>query len=155
MDEAFMREAILLARESIEKGLGGPFGAVVVKDGSVIGRGGNRVTSTNDPSAHAEIVAIRDACSHLNDFCLAGCDIYCSCEPCPMCLSAIYWARIERIFYANGREDAAKIGFDDARIYGEVGKAVTDREVPMRQLLRDEALGVFRQWEANEDRTPY
>jgi tRNA(Arg) A34 adenosine deaminase TadA len=155
MEQAFMREAIRLARESIEKDLGGPFGAVVVKDGTIIGRGGNRVTSSNDPSAHAEIVAIRDACAHLDDFSLAGCDIYCSCEPCPMCLSAIHWARVNRIFYANGREDAARIGFDDARIHDEIGKPPAKRAVPVRQLLRDEALAVFRLWEAKEDRTPY
>ena len=155
MSEAFMQEAIRLASEAVQSGKGGPFGAVVVRDGSVIGRGGNQVTSTLDPTAHAEIVAIRDACANTGDFSLAGCEIYSSCEPCPMCLAAIHWARIDRIYYAATREDAALIGFDDAKIHHEMARPAAEREVGMKRLCAGEALAPFRAWQVKEDRTAY
>ena len=134
---------------------GGPFGAVVVKDGKIIGRGNNRVTSSNDPTAHAEVTAIRNACTHLETFDLNGCEIYTSCEPCPMCLAAIYWARIDTIYYANTKKDAAEIDFDDAFFYEELDKPIEDRSIPMKQMLREEAITVFRDWSDKEDKTPY
>jgi tRNA(Arg) A34 adenosine deaminase TadA len=134
---------------------GGPFGAIVVKDGVVIGRGANSVTSVNDPTAHAEVMAIRDACKNLNDFSLIGCEIYSSCEPCPMCLSAIYWARIEKIYYANTQDDAAAIDFDDAFLYEQVALPKNERSIPIISLLRDEALKIFEEWDKKEDKTPY
>lgn len=152
---AFMRHAVRLSAEQMREGRGGPFGAVVVKDGKVIAEGWNRVTSSNDPTAHAEVTAIRLACVALQDFSLRGCDIYTSCEPCPMCLAAIYWARIDRVFFANSREDAAAIGFDDAHIYGEVSKPVEDRVIPTIRLTLPEAEAVFDEWRAKPDKIPY
>ncbi len=151
----FMLRAIALSRDMMRAGRGGPFGAVVVKDGHIVAEGYNQVTSANDPTAHAEIVAIRETCRLLNTFSLKGCDIYASCEPCPMCLSAIYWARLDQIYYANSREDAARIGFDDEHLYAEVGRAVEQRQVPMVRLLGDEALAAFQEWEEKPDKIPY
>jgi guanine deaminase len=149
----FMKRAIQLSRQGMQHNQGGPFGSVIVKAGKIIGEGNNHVISTNDPTAHAEIVAIRDACSKLNTYDLSGCEIYCSCEPCPMCLSAIYWARIGKIYFANNRKDAAAIGFDDDLIYTEIPKPVNERKVPAEMLLREEAIKVFEEWRINEDRT--
>jgi len=153
--EKFMREAIQQSLEGMERNEGGPFGAVVVKDGKIVGRGNNRVTSSNDPTAHAEVVAIRDACKNLGSFQLDGCDIYTSCEPCPMCLGAIYWARPDRVFFGCTRTDAADIQFDDALIYNEMTVPLEQRKIPMIPLLRDEALEVFRAWKKKEDKTEY
>jgi tRNA(Arg) A34 adenosine deaminase TadA len=136
-------------------GDGGPFGAVVVRRGKIVGRGWNRVTSTNDPTAHAEVMAIREACRRLKTFRLDDCEIYASCEPCPMCLSAIYWARIRRIFYAGGRRDAAAAGFDDDLIYRELARPVSRRKIPMRQLLHADALTVFKEWRDKPDKVRY
>jgi len=151
---AFMRRAIDLARQSVDAG-GGPFGAVVVRDGRVIAEGTNAVTSRNDPTAHAEIVAIRAACARLGRFSLAGCEIYSSGEPCPMCLGAIYWARLDRVFYAADRTDAARIGFDDAAIYDEIALPAEERRIPMRRLLTEEAQAVLDAWRDKPDKTPY
>jgi guanine deaminase len=151
----FMRRAIELSRIHMEAGDGGPFGAVVVKDGCVIGEGWNRVTSACDPTAHAEVVAIREACAALGTFALKGCEIYTSCEPCPMCLAAIYWARLDRLWYANLRTDAAAILFDDEWLYREVVLPAAQRSLPAMELLRDEALAVFRAWEAKVDKVRY
>lgn len=153
--EEFMREAIRLSRQNIIDGKGGPFGAVIVKDKKIIAGASNKVTSANDPTAHAEMEAIRLACKNLNSFSLEGCEIYTSCEPCPMCLSAIHWARIEKIYHANTREDAAGINFDDDHIYNEVSKPVHERIIPMIQLLREEAFKVFKEWEEKTDKTHY
>ena len=150
-----MREAIRLSLEKSRENCGGPFGAVVVREGEIIGRGWNQVTSRNDPTAHAEVMAIRAACKKLNTFQLDDCELYASCEPCPMCLSAIYWARIRRIFYANTRRDAAKIKFDDDLIYREISRPMARRKIPMRQLLRPEALKAFAAWEAKTDKVRY
>ncbi len=151
----YMREAIQLSREGMQGGRGGPFGCVIVKEGAIVGRGNNRVTSTCDPTAHAEVVAIRDACQGLKTFDLAGASIYTSCEPCPMCLAAIYWARLDVIYYANTRVDAAEIGFDDDLIYREVSLAIEHRSKTMKPLLREEAIGVFQEWMTKEDRVRY
>src|SRR5688500_2924263 len=151
----FMQEAIRLSIEHMRNGDGGPFGAIVTKDGKIIGRGWNQVTSSNDPTAHAEIVAIREACRNLNTFQLEGCDLYASCEPCPMCLSAIYWARISRLFFAGTRQDAAEAGFDDEMMYREVALPPFDRRLPTTQILRDAVLTVFAEWRAKPDRLPY
>ena len=153
--EDHMRRAIALAGEGARADRGGPFGAVVVKDGAVVGEGFNKVVSDNDPTAHAEIVAIRAACARLASFSLEGCEIYTSCEPCPMCLAAIYWARIGRIHYANTRRDAAGIGFDDDHIYREIGLPAAARAVPMNRLLAGEAARTFREWQARPDKTRY
>lgn len=150
-----MREAIRISIANVESKEGGPFGAVVVKDGKIIGRGANQVTASNDPTAHAEIVAIREACKNLGSFQLDGCEIYCSCEPCPMCLGAIYWARPERIYFANTKADAAEIDFDDQFIYTEIDKDLNLRKLPTVQLLREEALVAFRKWSESEDREEY
>jgi guanine deaminase len=150
-----MREAIRLSFEMMRRGQGGPFGAVVVRGDAVVGRGSNLVTSSNDPTAHAEIVAIRAACRRLKTFKLDDCDLYTSCEPCPMCLSAIYWARVRRIYYANTRRDAAKISFDDAFLYREVARPPSRRKLPMKQLLRNEAIKAFAEWAAKPDKIPY
>lgn len=150
-----MREAIALSRANVRAGKGGPFAAIVVKDGTVVARGTNLVTSTSDPTAHAEIVAIREACRALGSFQLDGCDMYTSCEPCPMCLGAIYWARPRSVYFANTRDDAAAIGFDDRFIYDEFAVAHTDRKIPMHQLLRDEALEAFREWNTTSNKVPY
>ena len=154
-DRTFMTRAIELAKMGVEMNLGGPFGCVVVKDDIIIGEGNNRVTSTNDPTAHAEIVAIREACKSLDAFQLDGCTVYTSCEPCPMCLGAIYWARPERVFYACTREDAANIGFDDDFIYEELEKANDQREMVLMNLMRDEALEVFNNWSSKTDKIEY
>ncbi|MFI5335677.1 MAG: nucleoside deaminase [Opitutales bacterium] len=153
--DAFMRTAIALADEGMRASHGGPFGCVVVRRGEIIGRGNNRVTSTNDPTAHAEVTAIRDACARLKTFQLTDCELYTSCEPCPMCLSAIYWARIPTVHYGNTRQDAAAIGFDDDFIYQQVALPPERRSVRMQPLLRDEALGSFRAWAALEDKVKY
>ena len=154
-DEKFMRRAIELARNGMETGAGGPFGAVVVKDGEIVGEGCNRVTSTNDPTAHAEVVAIRAACQNLNSFQLDGCLLYASCEPCPMCLGAIYWARPKQIFFACTREDAANIEFDDQFIYDEIERPVQERRIKSVGFLRDEGLKVFQNWKNKTDKTEY
>ena len=153
-DPELMRRAVALARESVAAG-GGPFGAVIVADGEVLATGTNRVVADGDPSAHAEIVAIRSACELRGSHDLTGCEIYASCEPCPMCLGAILWARIERVHYACTRDDATRAGFDDARLYDEISAPPEDRSVPMVQALRDEALPAFRDWEEKPDRVPY
>lgn len=150
-----MAEAIRLARQNITSGLGGPFGAVVVKNGEIIARGTNRVTCDNDPTAHAEVVAIREACKTLDSFQLDECEIYCSCEPCPMCLGAIYWARPARIYFAAGRNDAADAGFDDNFIYKEIGANINERKIPASQILRNEAVEVFREWKESDIKIPY
>lgn len=152
--EQWMARAIELSRKNIDQN-GGPFGAVIVKDGKIVGEGANRVTSSNDPTAHAEVVAIRQACQNLNTFDLSGCEIYTSCEPCPMCLSAIYWAHLSKIYFANTKKDAAEIHFDDDFIYQEIPKSPADRKIPMKQMLRDEAWKVFELWEEKTDKTPY
>jgi tRNA(Arg) A34 adenosine deaminase TadA len=154
-DEAFMRHAIALSRRGMEGGSGGPFGAVVVMEGRVVAEGWNQVTSTNDPTAHAEVVAIRRACTALGRFDLRGATLYTSCEPCPMCLAASYWARLDRVLYGNARDEAAAIGFDDEWLYREVPKPVAARSLPMRRLLAAEALEVFRDWTAKSDKVPY
>jgi guanine deaminase len=150
-----MREAIALSRANVREGKGGPFAAIIVKEGIVLARGTNLVTSTNDPTAHAEIVAIREACRALGSFQLEGCDIYTSCEPCPMCLGAIYWARPRSVYFANTRDDAAGIGFDDRFIYDEFSIVHNKRKIPMLQLLRDEAIEAFREWRAASNKVPY
>ena len=154
-DRFFMGRAIELAEMGVEMSRGGPFGCVVTKDSEIVGEGYNQVTSTNDPTAHAEIIAIREACKTLNSFQLDGCTIYTSCEPCPMCLGAIYWARPEKVFFACSRGDAANIGFDDDFIYEELGKASAEREMVLVELMRDEALEVFEGWSAKPDRVEY
>jgi len=151
----FMRRAIALSHEMMAANKGGPFGAVVVKDGRIIAEGFNQVTSANDPTAHAEVTAIREACRKLGSFKLEGCEIYTSCEPCPMCLSAIFWARIERIYYANTREDAARIGFDDDELYHEVARPLDQRTIPNEQLLAEEGRVAFDAWDAKPDKILY
>ena len=150
----FMLRAIELSISSA-KDTGGPFGCVMVKDDKIIAEGSNKVTFSNDPTAHAEIVAIREACKKLNTFNLSGCDLYASCEPCPMCLSAIYWSHVDNIFYANTREDAKKINFDDSLIYSEISKKNEDRKIPIKQMLRDEALKAFEIWNKKTDKIEY
>lgn len=151
----FMARAIALAVENVRARRGGPFAALVVKDGKILAEGTNRVTSTNDPTAHAEILAIREACRKLGHFELTGCEIYATCEPCPMCLGAIYWARPAKVYFGGTAADAAKIGFDDSLIYGEIAKPADKRKIPMISLMRKEALEVFRTWENQTDRIPY
>ncbi len=153
--EKFMTRAIELARAGMNNNDGGPFGCVVVKDGEIVGEGNNRVTSTNDPTAHAEVVAIREACKTLDAFQLDGCSIYTSCEPCPMCLGAIYWSRPAHVFYACTREDAAAVGFDDDFIYDEISLPNEDRERVMTNLLRDEGVALFQAWESKADKVEY
>src|SRR6185295_273552 len=155
MKREFMREAIRLSIEMMRRGKGGPFGAIVVKGDRIVGRGCNQVTSGKDPTAHAEVVAIRDACRRLNTFHLENCELYTSCEPCPMCLSAIYWARLSRVYYANTRKDAARIQFDDDFIYTEVSRPISKRSLVMKQFLRAEALAAFREWEKKMDKVRY
>jgi tRNA(Arg) A34 adenosine deaminase TadA len=152
--EEYMREAIRLSIENIKQG-GGPFGAVIVKDGQIIATGTNRVTATCDPTAHAEVSAIRQAAKALNSFDLSGCDIYTSCEPCPMCLGAIYWAHIDRMFYGNTKTDAKNIGFDDSFIYDEIDLRIEDRRLKAQQLLPEEAIKAFQAWENDTDKIPY
>ena len=153
--EGFMREAIELAQEKMLEGHGGPFGAIIVRDSEIIGRGWNQVTSANDPTAHAEVMAIRDACSRIQEFSLASGTIYCSCEPCPMCLGAIYWSRLDSIYFAGSSADAAEAGFDDRHIYEELNLPQQSRSLPMQQLLQTDALDVFSQWKRKEDRIDY
>ena len=155
MQNEFMQRAIALAIENVRLGRGGPFGAVVVKNGTIIAEGANGVTSTNDPTAHAEMTAIRAACRVLGDFQLAGCDIYTSCEPCPMCLGAIYWARPARVFFACTAGDAAAAGFDDSFIYQQLWLPPDQRKIPMAPLMREEALATFRAWKEQSDKIPY
>ena len=153
--ETFMRQAIALSRIHMSANAGGPFGAVIVLDGKVVGEGWNKVTSSNDPTAHAEVVAIREACQRLARFDLKGCVLYTSCEPCPMCLSATYWARIDKVYYANEQADAAAINFDDAFLYRQLSIPRERRSLVCEQILRDEALEVFREWDAKPDKVPY
>ena len=154
MKNAFMKRAIELSIKSVNNG-GGPFGSVIVKGDKIIAEGSNKVTSNNDPTAHGEIVAVREACKKLNDFSLNGCELYSTCEPCPMCLSAIYWARIDKIYYANTREDARKIDFDDSLIYTELQKNIDKRKIPMIQMMRNEALKAFEMWDKKTDKVKY
>lgn len=154
MSADFMRRAIALALDNIRAG-GGPFAAVIAQDGRIIAEGANRVTATNDPTAHAEVVAIREACRSLGAFQLDGCDLYTTCEPCPMCLGAIYWARPSRVYYASTAADAAAAGFDDAFIYDELKRVQAARRIPMTELLRDESLAIFHAWNSKPDKTPY
>lgn len=153
--EDFMRRAIDLSQEKMHENCGGPFGAVIVRAGKIIAEGWNAVTSTNDPTAHAEVMAIRKAAEAVGDYSLSGCEIYTSCEPCPMCLAAIYWARLDRIFYANTREDAAQIGFDDDFLYREIAQPEHKRTLPGRMMMRPEAQIVFEEWMKKADKTPY
>ena len=154
MKNEFMKRTIDLSIESVKKN-GGPFSSIVTKNNKIIAEGSNKVTSTNDPTAHGEIVAIRDACKKLNTFNLSGCELYSSCEPCPMCLSAIYWSRIDKIYYANTRDDARKIDFDDSLIYSELKKNLKKRKIPMVQIMRDEASKAFELWDKKTDKAKY
>ena len=154
-DAEFVRQAIRLAREHMLAGEGGPFGALIVHQGKVIGTGWNQVIALNDPTAHAELVAIRAAAGHLRSFHLHGCVLYCSCEPCPMCLGAAYWGRVDRLVYAGTRADAADAGFDDEEFYHELARPVSQRRLEQQQILRDEVLPVFAQWKAKPDKVPY
>jgi tRNA(Arg) A34 adenosine deaminase TadA len=154
-EEKFMQAAIELSRQGSKNNEGGPFGCVIVKGDQIIGRGNNKVLLTNDPTAHAEVMAIRDACKTLGSFQLDDCEVYTTCEPCPMCLGAIYWARPKMIFYANTRQDAARIGFDDSMIYEEVCSEMKERKIPIQPLGRDEAIKVFDEWEKKGDKNLY
>lgn len=151
----FMREAIKCSLEGMNSNAGGPFGAVIVKDGEIIAKGWNKVTSTNDPTAHAEVTVIREACKKLGTFDLTGCEIYTSCEPCPMCLSACYWAGLKKIYYGNTRKDAADINFDDDFIYKEIPLPMEDRTIPMEQVNREEAIKAFEEWLKKQDKVEY
>src|SRR5487761_679067 len=153
--DSFMARAIELSLENNRSNQGGPFAALVVKDAEIISEGTNRVTSANDPTAHAEIVAIREACRKLRRFDLTGCEIYATCEPCPMCLGAIYWARLAKVYFANTAADAAKIGFDDSLIYDEIHRSIGERRIPLISLMRGDAMKVFRTWDAKQDKIPY
>jgi guanine deaminase len=153
--EKFMTEAVNAALKGMNNNEGGPFGCIVVKNGQIVGRGNNKVTSTNDPTAHAEVNAIRDACKNLDSFQLDGCEIYTSCEPCPMCLGAIYWARPDKVYYGSNQSDAASIGFDDAFIYEEIPLPYSERSIPFEQLAREIALEPFQEWTKKEDKTEY
>lgn len=155
LKQEHMREAIRLSIDNVESGKGGPFGAVIVKNGKIIARGANEVTSSNDPTAHAEVVAIRKACKELGSFQLDDCEIYCSCEPCPMCLGAIYWARPKAIYYANTKSDAAAIDFDDQFIYEEIERPIGDRKLFTQQLMRGEALVAFEKWRTSSKKVEY
>ena len=155
MNRSFMARAIQLSIEGVRSGQGGPFGSVIVKDGKIIAEAANQVTSNNDPTAHAEVLAIRKACEILRCFELKNCELYTSCEPCPMCLGAIYWARLSRIYFANTAEDAAKIGFDDSFIYSELKQPYSERRIPALQIMREEALAGFRAWADKPDKTSY
>lgn len=150
-----MELAIRLSAQNVLESLGGPFGAVVVKDGKIVAKSANKVTSTNDPTAHAEVSAIRMACKKLKTFDLTGCIIYTSCEPCPMCLGAVYWAKIDTIYYANTKQDAEDIGFSDKFIYDELEKPMNKRQLPIKQMMRDEALQAFKLWDESAMRTDY
>jgi guanine deaminase len=151
----FMRRAIEVSAAHMRAGLGGPFGAIVVRGPEILAEGSNRVTSTNDPTAHAEVVAIREACRRIGGFSLAGCELFTSCEPCPMCLGAIYWARLDRVYYANTREDAAAIGFDDDVIYREFAKPIAGRSLPFVHMPMPEGRRVFKEWVDKPDKIPY
>jgi guanine deaminase len=155
MANPFMARAIELAIENVRSSRGGPFGAVVVKDGQIIAEAANGVTTANDPTAHAEVLAIRAACAKLGLFELRGCELYTSCEPCPMCLGAIYWARPDRVYFGGSAADASEVGFDDSLIYREIAQPHSARKIPMVQLMRDEALEIFRVWERQPDKIPY
>ena len=155
MGNLFMVRAIQLSIDNVHSGRGGPFGAVVVKGGAIVAEGVNLVTSTNDPTAHAEVLAIRAACKKLGGFDLEGCEIYSSCEPCPMCLGAIYWARLSRVYFANSAGDASRIGFDDSVIYREITQPHAQRKIPMIEMMREEALAAFRAWEDKPDKITY
>lgn len=155
MKKQFMRKAIDISLRQMRRGEGGPFGAVIVRKGKIVGTGWNRVTSANDPTAHAEVEAIRDACRRLKTFRLDDCEIYTSCEPCPMCLGAIYWARLKRVYFANTRRDAAAVDFDDDFIYREIPLPIKKRKLPMRQMMRKEALAAFWEWEEKTDKVEY
>jgi guanine deaminase len=155
MDNPFMARAIQLSLDNVISGQGGPFGAVIVKSGAIIAEGVNRVTSTNDPTAHAEVVAIREACAKMGAFELHECEIYTSCEPCPMCLGAIYWARLARIYFGNVAADASKIGFDDSFIYQEFSQPFPRRSIPMVQMMHEQALAAFRAWQEKPNKIPY
>ncbi len=155
MNQDFMKYAIKMAIENVKAGKGGPFAAIVVKDGAIIGEGTNGVTTHNDPTAHAEVVAIRNACKLLNDFQLTDCEIYTTCEPCPMCLGAIYWARPKAIYYAATRYDATDINFDDSFIYEEINAEIPNRKIKTTQILRDEALEIFKTWTEKTDKVEY
>lgn len=154
-EEKFMQEAIALSKQGMDNNEGGPFGCVIVKDDTIVGRGNNKVTSSNDPTAHAEVVAIRDACNTLGTFQLDDCEVFTSCEPCPMCLGAIYWARPKAIYFANTREDAADAGFDDSMIYDEMKAGIDERKIPIQTLGREEAIKVFMEWKSKGDKTAY
>jgi guanine deaminase len=154
-DIGFLQLAIDMAEKGIEAGMGGPFGCVIVKDGVVIGKGCNRVTSTNDPTAHAEVVAIRDACGKLGDYQLTGCDVYASCEPCPMCLGALYWARPRRIIFASTRHEAAEAGFDDELIYREINLSIKERKIPFAHQPLAAAVALFSRWKEKENKKLY
>jgi tRNA(Arg) A34 adenosine deaminase TadA len=151
----YMKKAIALSKKGMESNAGGPFGAIVVRNGKIISKGFNKVTSTNDPTAHAEVTAIRKACKKLGKFQLDDCIIYTSCEPCPMCLGAIYWARPKMVFYACDRKDAAKIKFDDQFIYDEIGKNIDKRKIKFKQILREEANTIFKKWDQKKDKVKY
>jgi guanine deaminase len=155
MDNPFMARAIQLSIDNVHSGRGGPFGAVVVKDGNIVGEGTNQVTATNDPTAHAEVLAVRAACTKLGVFDLQGCEIYTSCEPCPMCLGAIYWAHLSRVYFANAAADASKIGFNDSLIYHEIAEPHSRRKIPMIQMMRKEAIAAFRAWEDKPNKLAY
>ncbi len=151
----YMNEAIKAALRGLKNNDGGPFGCIIVKDGEIVGLGNNKVTSTNDPTAHAEVIAIRDACKNLDTFQLDGCTVYTSCEPCPMCLGAIYWARPEKVFYGSNKDDAAAVGFDDEFIYQEIELAYNERSIPFEQVSRNDALQLFKQWSETEGKEHY
>ena len=155
MDNPFMARAIQLSLDNVLSGQGGPFGAVVVKNGNVVAEGANRVTASNDPTAHAEVVAIRSACAKLGTFVLKGCEIYTSCEPCPMCLGAIYWAHISRIYFGNAADEASRIGFDDSFIYHEFAQPLPQRSIPIVQMMHEQALAAFRAWQEKPNKVPY
>ncbi len=155
MDNPFMARAIQLSIDNVLSARGGPFGAVIVKDGQIVAEAANQVTSTNDPTAHAEVVAIREACKRLRAFDLQGCEIYTSCEPCPMCLGAIYWARLDRIYFANDASDASQVGFDDSLIYRELDKDHSERKIPTVQMMREQGLEAFRAWKNSPNKIDY
>ena len=154
-EKKFMIEAVSAALKGLQNNEGGPFGCVIVKDGKIVGKGNNKVTSTNDPTAHGEVMAIRDACKNLNSFQLEGCELYTTCEPCPMCFGAIYWARIEKVYYGSTQVDAAEVGFDDQFIYDEIPLPYDERRIPFEQKFRDTALKPFKEWAEKENKIDY
>lgn len=153
--ETYMQEAVTAALKGVNSNEGGPFGCVIVKDGKIVGVGNNKVTSTNDPTAHGEVMAIRDACKNLNTFTLEGCELYTTCEPCPMCFGAIYWARLEKVYYGSTQVDAANVGFDDQFIYDEIPLPYDERRIPFEQKYRDIALEPFKEWAKKDDKIDY